>query len=314
MDCKCCFKKANKIVLIVMAVIIVIGAVFIGVFGFNKGYDVGTAYEVDVKVAESLGNSGEEIAKASESFFKEKGLKYIDKNVIGEGKEIVYIFGNEVDANYIPTLKDAVIAAVPESLKTTVEVSANESTAKYNMSAVWYTLLIVGVAVVLGSVYTAFRYKISAGLTVLCSFVFEAVLFVTLLATVRVPVTSTVLSVGTVGAVISTLSAVLFIAKAKNLMKTKEDIDYKEIGCENAYPILSVSIILFIVSAIVCLFVGGALLFYFALQMLLASVTVALTVIAFIPFIWSNFMLIADKLKKKGSYQQTASQVKETNE
>lgn len=175
-------------------VVLVAGLVLFGVMGYNNSIDQKNGYEVVVSVDQGIAKAKEILKDTTEKYFSDNKITsegYAFQE-IDDGSKLVYKF-NEDPSKYFDGLEDAINTALladtaTNAVKSSVEIKETLSKADQQMG---YTLLAVGVAIVVAFAYSLIVNKLAGGVAVLCSSVLSYLLFVSLMSIVRLPALNT---------------------------------------------------------------------------------------------------------------------------
>ena len=287
--------KSFKIFLIIALSIVVVGMVFLGIFGFNKTADYGAGYEVKVHVNQytPTGNTIEVTKNATEIYFVENGIKALayTQRAEGTGLDLIYKFGGDVSEKCA-----GLAAAVQSALDTDAEVVGLTATAEvYATDAVvngqfGWILLAVGIATVVFFVYLLFAAKFAQAVSVVCSAAVSAILYISLISIARVPVYPTGAIVGVFAFALSLALSVVMASRYKEIAKLNEDMSVKEVADEAARKSFLRFIVIGVLVALASLIfigVGPAYVRFIGVQMLIADVAVLFASYAFTPTVFS---------------------------
>ncbi|MBO4594949.1 MAG: hypothetical protein J5697_04540 [Clostridia bacterium] len=287
--------KSFKIFLIIALSLVVVGMVFLGIFGFNKTADYGAGYEVKVHVNQytPTGNTIEVAKNATEVYFVENGIKSLayTQRAEGTGLDLIYKFGGDVSEKCA-----GLAAAVQNALDTDAEVVGLTATAEVYAtdaavnSQFGWILLAVGIATVVFFVYLLFAAKFAQAVSVVCSAVVSAILYISLISIARVPVYPTGAIIGVFAFVLSAVLSVVMASRYKEIAKLNEDMSAKEIADEAARKSLLRFILigaLIALASLIFIGVGPAYVRFIGVQILLADVAALFASYAFTPTVFS---------------------------
>ncbi len=265
--------KKFLLFLILSVVVIAIGAVLFGVFGFAGTDGAGKSFEVSYDTVVVIGEKEEAVQKVCEDAFDAKGVDYLDKTVVDEldttyftetGNHMLrYTFDVEVE--------DSVLEALRESVQATL---SGAEYADADISVVWHTLdgkapfsdelwrgaIAVAVGTVAALIYVAFRFGIGNALAGLAFCAHDALLTAALFAVTRIPVASA--AVLLYAALASLISLLLWTIHSAKMREKFKEPAFKALDAEEAVAqsySLSAKTVLWIVCAFaaVLLIVGG---------------------------------------------------------
>ncbi len=188
---KKCANKFKLFVVLTLSVLLV-GMALFGVFGLNGSIDYpnknASSYEVSVSVDQNAGDSYSILKSATEEYFASKGITPVANTMqtMRDGKILIYKFTTDVTSS-VAGLEDYVTAKLTASdLSVGVEASVNQ-VHKTNFDGVWMFVLAIGVAVVVIALYQLIMEKLAGALAVLGSSILSVLVFVALMAIVRIP-------------------------------------------------------------------------------------------------------------------------------
>ncbi len=180
-----------KVFVIATLIIVLVGALLIGIFGFNGTVDnpnkVADGYELQVSVNQNVSDADKIITEASEEFFKTNklGTKGISQEV-AEGKSVIYKFNKDV-SGYADQLKTFVLSKLEAknlSLEVTVDVREVNGQGYSNLSSLVIALVIATVAIF---VYSLIIEKLAGALATIFSAFVSVLAFIALLGITRIP-------------------------------------------------------------------------------------------------------------------------------
>ncbi len=308
------FISKYKIWVIAVIVLLLVGTIITSVCGFNKSYEMGGGYELNVSVSEVLGNTDQTLQSETDKFFGENGLKPIDKIVIDNGQKFVYVFKSAVSQDVATALKARLQASVLSTLE--VEVSTAITATNFDASKVWYGLLITSCAAILATAYVFFRYKFAAAATLFSSYVLNLLLTISLLAILRIPLTKAFAAVVLCSTLLTMAFNVLFFGQTKDKIKSMGDNSYKnedianDLLNKNLLPIATLLSLAIVVGLVMVIF-GSVLVKYLGTQIMFATVVSCFMHLCVSSGIWVLAKTYADKRKKK-SNKKPKSKQKET--
>ena len=180
----------RKIFLIAGLVVVLFGMLFLGIFGLNKTVDYKDSYEIKVSVDQNVKNSSEVLSSAAEKYFSDNGIKLVGFGTqkIEDGESFIYK-AKSIDGIDAVALKNYVQAALDEKAEATGIVASAEvyKTSVSSDSGVFKSILAICIAAVVIMVLAMFIVKFAGAFTVIFNSVIAALIFVSLVAIVRVP-------------------------------------------------------------------------------------------------------------------------------
>lgn len=192
--------KLNKLLPLwagIAAVIILAGAILLGLLGFNESMQNAAAKTVEIKydVVMTLGeNTEEELDKLCESTFSENSLRYDGKRTYTTttGGAVEYVFSSEADDAALTAAKNALTAALNDGNGVFAEADTFvtvHSTSAFGLDTPqWRGAIALIVGGVVALVYLAIRYGLGKALTGLVLGIVASGVTVGILAITRIPV------------------------------------------------------------------------------------------------------------------------------
>ena len=293
----------TKIWIIVALVVVLIGAIFVSVFGLNQTPDYKTAYEVTIGVDQNVQGSGKVAKNAAEDYFKSVGYKYSGyaTQKTADGTEYIYKShkaGDVNEADLLKTINDAL--AADENLGglglvAKAEYKKTEVTADYSALKV---VLACALGLIAAFIIAFFTVKAASALTLLCNALMTAVLYVMLLAVTRIPALPDVVIGGAIGVIVSCVMTFVLACRYKEILKAG-NADFKAVAEEG----LNCGAARLIFIACVCAFAaialsvaGGVYVTFTGLKILVAVASAFLVSCVATPSLWTALKTV--KLKK----------------
>ena len=182
--------RKSKIIVILILAVVVAGMVMLGLLGLNNTADYKKSYEVQVGIDQNIDGSVEVVDKAARDYFTSVGVKvsYFATQTLDDGAIYVYklsSLGDLKEADLLSAVDSAVAASEFSNLEGSVkvyEMNSGDRTEDF-----LFLLLALGIAVVLIFIYSLISEKVAGGVAALCSAVASAVIFVSLMAILRIP-------------------------------------------------------------------------------------------------------------------------------
>lgn len=198
---KACLSKF-KLLSILTAVIVVVGVVFMAVFGFATNATNSDVNTLTVKVNQyAYSQHLDKVQDVAEDFFSETGVKYeydMSAEMYGDESELVYVFDDEVvftDAmlNSLQAKYDALTATnsgdVLAGSVINVVTNSEKVIVKTPDSTVIRAVVATVVFAVVACLYVAVRHHYTSGLALFVSLGVSAALTCSLVAITRIPTT-----------------------------------------------------------------------------------------------------------------------------
>ena len=288
----------TKIFLIAGLAIVLVGMVFLGIFGLNKTVDYKESYEIKVSVNINEKNSSEVVKDATEKYLADNGVSYVRYGTqsLEDGETFIYKTQDkkELDAE---GLKNAVQAALDEK----AEVAGLIAYASIYKISVTYsgnvlkTVIAIAVAAAIVFVIGLFTLKAAGATTVLSVSVISALLFVSLISLLRIPAEPSFFVAMAASVILAQTFAFADVYSFERELKATEKSDFAQIkdgvlskSFKSAVMILCATVIFTIVSLIF----GEIYLLFSGLQLIIAVLTAGLTSLVGSPVIF-------DALRKK---------------
>ncbi|MCQ2387445.1 MAG: hypothetical protein MJ066_03240 [Clostridia bacterium] len=284
-----------KIFLIITLSILVLGMVFLGVFGFNKAFDYKKHCEVSVSVDMDVENSADTVKNSAIKFFSDKNVKYKKVDVLSDdlGNTFVFSFKDNVSFNE-NELQEAIKSSLEEKglSRLNASVSIDNVSTTVSEGKVGGVIIALAIVAVLSFVYTLIMEKFVSAVSVLASSVGASVLVLALLALARIPVLP-YLSIYFISSYILTsiLSLVLVnrykeISKWEGAKLSNEEIVNKA----SSQSVVRFSFIagLFLVASVFMIAMGGKLLTAIGLATLVVDVVSVFTSFVWTPILWKS--------------------------
>ncbi len=214
----------NKLFIITILVILVVGMTLLGVFGFNRSVDYSKSYELTVSIDQNSGNATEILKDQTDAFLAENGLK--SKGVIqdlDEGKSLVYKFSSNV-LDSIEDLDGFITDKLTAEGLTTVsvDVSFNETVERSSFGA-WWVIIALGVALVASFIYVIIMDKLAVSVATVFASLCATILFIALLAITRIPATPFIGVMMAVSAIVASVFSVTTLRRYKDEWKNSEN-------------------------------------------------------------------------------------------
>ena len=302
-----------KIWLVVTMVLLVAGMTVLGIFGLNKTADIKPSYEVEVKIEVNTADAGNIIKSASETYFKEKGLKVINYATLtfNDGEKYAFKFNSLENLSTVKAeLETAVETALANnslgSLDVTVE--AYESFG-YTYTSVGYLILGLSLSAVAVFVYYFFMEKLSGALTVLCTSVLSALVYLSLASITRLPAEPYFGACVAFAGVFAGILSGGIVNRGRELIKNvgNDKKSYFELG--DMATASSITRFAFITASILIALVlfailGSMAVKFMAIQVLFACISALFTSFAWTALFWAWFKNFKKDRKIKQAEQE----------
>lgn len=213
--------------LIALVTVIVVGAILLGVVGFNKSLDYKGG--VEVKVTAYLEEVQEDVEKVSKKVFKQYGLTVDSYSELDGTKDYSFVY--KFDLNAVPDGLLDDLKAEFESYEVTyggttmmlseniTEVDVELFGRSASVSTALWALLALSVATVVAFVYLVFRYKWRRALTVVLATLVSVGLTLLVTAITRIKVNPSYIAAVAFTFVFSAILAVVYANKVKETMR-----------------------------------------------------------------------------------------------
>jgi len=289
--------KNFRIATALLIVLIVVGMVFLGVFGFNKTIDYKNGYELKITLDANYGEDAEdnaaEMKTAAEKYFADNGVSYktYAVEIFDDGNTLIYKFDKEnaekvIIVNLVTEI-DTAIAASGLNAKADIY----EKVVSANLQWGWI-ILALGISAVALFVYTLFMEKLSGAIAVIAVSVISAIVFIALMAITRIPAAPFIEATTVLTAIFGGIISFVLVNRCNELIKNvgNDKKSYAEIG--NDAVKASLLRICFICSAtvlagILFIILGSGYLKFMGLQIILSVASSACVSVLFTTFIWN---------------------------
>ena len=287
--------KNTKIWIIVALITVLLGAIFISVFGLNQTPDYKAAYEVSVSVDQDVQGSGELVKKTAENYFSEKGCKYSAYAVQSteDGATYIYKFHNAGDISE---------SVLNEKLSEALEADANlsglglKATAAYKKTAVTsdvnvgMVILSCALSLLAAFLIALFIVKLASATTVVVNAAISAIMYVSIVAITRIPAATDFVIGGAIVVILSAVMTFVIACRYKETLKLNDKADVKavaESGVSAGIFRLCFIACAGIVAAIALSATGSVYLLFTGLKVLVATVSAFLVSVISTPILWT---------------------------
>lgn len=237
------YGKKLPLFAVISALLIIAGAVMIGIFGFNRVASTEKVIEVSYDAIVTISKQEEKLEGICESAFSAQGLKVTDKQTsigrdtsyLGEtgDKLITYKFSSNASEAAMNNAV-AAIRSQAESQFGEADVYARAYVAENEQfyTAIWRGAVALGVAAIVALVYVAIRYGIDSAIAGLIAVINDTLLAVALLALTRIPVYAytPVLFAG----LAAVFSVILWITQCAKMKANFKDPSYQTLSAGEA--------------------------------------------------------------------------------
>lgn len=224
-------KKSLFVMAIVTGAILILSLALNLILGVNYAKSAEDYKTVTVEVNDyHFKNELDDVKDVCETTFEtlKQDYKYYYTAEMSADGELVFVFENSVDhlavkdaletAFQTATAKDGVLDGAEVFVMASVEKVVVSIPAAYAWRATFAVLAFTA----LTFVYVALRYRLNMGLVAAGSTLLGAVLTTALVLLVRIPVTTSIFSVGVIGAMLSAVMTLLTFNKVRANLKTEE--------------------------------------------------------------------------------------------
>lgn len=237
------YGKKLPLFAVISAVLIIFGAVMVGLFGFNRVSSTERAIEVSYDAIVTISKQEEKLEELCEKTFSGQGLKVTDKQMsvgrdtsyLGETGEklITYKFSSK-------TSEEALNRAV-ETIRTQAESQFGEADVYVRAyvaenaqfyTAIWRGAVALGVAAIVALIYVGIRYGVGNAIAGLAAVVNDTLVTVALLVITRIPVYAytPVLFAGFA----AVFSVILWITQCAKMKANFKDPSYQTLSAAEA--------------------------------------------------------------------------------
>ena len=295
--------KNIKIWIIVALITVLLGAIFIAVFGLNNTPDYKAAYEVSVSVDQNVEGSGELVKKTAEKYFNEKGYKYSPyaTQITEDGATYIYKFNNAGDVSESELkgkLEDALTAdADLNGLGLTVNAlyKKTATTADVNVGMV---ILACALSLLAAFIIALFMVKLASATTIIINAVLSAIIYISLISITRIPAMPDFAIGGAIAVILSAVMTFVIACRYKETFKLNDKADVKavaESGVKEGLLRLCFIAAAGIFAAIALSATGSIYLLFTGLKVLVATVSAFLVSVVSTPVLFSTLKNVKAK-------------------
>ena len=234
---KACLSKF-KLLSIATAVVVAVGLLFLGVFGYSTNATNSNVKTLTVKVNQyAYSQHLDEIEEVAEKFFSENNIKYaydMNSEMYGDESELVYVFNTKValTADVLSALQakfDALTATDSGHALAGSVIKVSTHTEKVldrlPAKALLRTVIAAAVFAVLACLYVAIRYHYTSGLAMFASLSVSAALTSALVLITRMPITANLLYTLFFNLLFTAVCTMFTLNKVRKAQKEDKKID-----------------------------------------------------------------------------------------
>lgn len=288
-----------KIWVILTVAVLVVGFVLFGIFGFNQTVDYKTSHEAVITMDTQHEIAPEKLKEISETYFTAKNIEFVDyatESIDGPtGKySVIYKFTKDVALD--TEEMQEYITTVVNSEYIVFSVEYNDAVMPYYSNGIGWIVLALGIASVVAFVYLFFVEKLASAVSVICSAVLSAILFVALLGATRIPAMPFATALCAVSFALATFLSAGLVNRFKEEIKlneskhlSSEKMTYTQIADKAAMSSLlrySFVFIGLLLVSVVFIAAGAAYVKFLGLQLLVASVSAVFASLVGVPLLW----------------------------
>lgn len=293
--------KNIKIWMIAALVVVLLGAIFLAVFGLNETPDYKAAYEVTVSVDQNVKGSGELVKKTAESYFGEKAYKFSSYERAEDGTTYVYKFHKAGDISE-SELGDKLSAAIANDaelsglgLKATAAYKKTATTADVNAGMV---ILACALSLLAAFLIALFMVKLASATTVIVNAVLSLIIYTSVVAITRIPAMPDFSIGGAISAILAAVMTFVIAARYKETLKINDKADIKTVaekGVSEGLLRLCFIAGAGVVAAIALSATGSLYLLFTGLKVLVATCSAFLVSVIATPVLYSALKNIKAK-------------------
>lgn len=287
---KCSITSKLKIWVIITLVAVVVGMVFLGVFGLNKGVDYKCSYEIQVNADQDIDGAALKVKDIAKDYFKEKGISavsYAEQNIDDNTYVFKFVSKTEIDSADLSSELNTRLnnSAVVASAK------VNEVVYKYN-SQVKNIVLALAISAVVAFIYLCFTEKFASSLSVFVSSCISTVLFIALVSLFRIPAYP-MFAVGValtaiLSMVLSTVMVNRFKEEGKNVAnENKSAKELADVGAKNSLLRFMFIFFAILLGSILLAVFGRGYFLFIGLLLIVVDVSAVFVSLTWTPMIWT---------------------------
>ncbi len=288
-----CAMKKMKWFIISALIVLLVGMTLFGVFGMNNTVDYSSSFEVEVRVDQGFAEANDVLKTSSDKYFADNGVGVVSYQIVDEGSAIIYKFNEDVTKK-VEGLKSAVDTALDGNDKTkdvSATVKVNEVIGNKPLQ-VGNVLLACGIGLVIMFICALFVGKLASSLSVVCSYVGSALIFIALMGITRVPalphVEYGVIFASVLAAVLSMITVVKYKQTIKNSATKVSALNVVEKVTASLSKVYLFTLISVLVASVALIALFMPYMMFAGLQLALAGIS-AVSVAYFItPLIWAG--------------------------
>lgn len=295
--------KNIKIWIIVALITVLLGAIFIAVFGLNNTPDYKAAYEVSVSVDQNIEGSGELVKKTAEKYFNEKGYKYSPyaTQITEDGATYIYKFnkaGDVSESELKGKLEDALTAdADLNGLGLTVNALYKKTATTADVNA-GMVILACALSLLAAFIIALFMVKLASATTIIINAVLSAIIYISLISITRIPAMPDFAIGGAIAVILSAVMTFVIACRYKETFKLNDKADVKavaESGVKEGLLRLCFIAAAGIFAAIALSATGSIYLLFTGLKVLVATVSAFLVSVVSTPVLFSTLKNVKAK-------------------
>ncbi len=292
--------KQNKILLITLAVVLLVGIVIGAIFGMNGNFEIAGYHEFSVRIGADTAKYDEYISTI-ESAVNSQGGDFDTVSVFGEGDDTRFM------VRYMDTLtadeQNAVNEMIIEKLSLTdLDISAHSSVAPVVRNLDYlYTALSIILVLILASIFAKFRYNTASALTTLILCIIGTLLYMSIGAILRLEIGLSYFAMLVIVNVLLIYTSFIVFENIRenNLLQTDEYAHALESGMKASHLRICVLNIAIMLLGLVFVIFAPNDLKYIALNIMFMPVAVLAMCLYVLPFVWSVLITLFKKREVK---------------
>ncbi|MBQ8430785.1 MAG: hypothetical protein IJX26_02420, partial [Clostridia bacterium] len=223
------YLKKNKIALIIISAVVLVGLIVFGIFGLNGNPDFKGCNLVSINIGEDITNKEfDKLSDKIETILAENKLDLYSVQIKGEG------INTTLDVKYLGKVSDKKFEAVKVGFvaELDVEVSAiseNQWLEKTVSSSDYiYTAVAILLVVLLASLFVLFRHNLSYALSLMGASLMSAIALICVFAIFRFEVNSAFFFAVAIASVYSIFEALILFENMRNVAQNPKYKDDKQ--------------------------------------------------------------------------------------
>lgn len=295
------YVKKNKLPLIIIACVVVIGILVAGIFGFNSNPDFSGGKVVDIHIQQELSSSElDDYTDKLNSILASQDLSLYSVQIKGEGVE-TYLevkYQGKTNQTKINNVNKGIVEEFALSLD---DISKHQTLSKTVDSTDYIYTIVAGLIIlVLASIFVLIRHNIAYAMCLIGSGLFSVIGMLATFAILRLEIGASFMFIVLASMIFTIFEALIWFENMREVRRNKE---YKEdlnkqivLGLKNTTNELQfTSIALFVIGLIMVIF-GTNLTRNIALNFMFAVVIALISLMFILPLIYN---LTVDKAKFK---------------